>query len=451
MRKRYLIILTAFSLALAWLTIIACSAQADEYDFSRVKKENEAQVILPLETAIEEAIKNNAMLEAARAEETAREARILPSGALEDPSIEAQLTNYPISSFSARQSGMTGNEVMLVQKFPFPGKRDRLKEIAVNEFESSSREIERTKLNLIRLVKVSYYDLFLTYRRKELIYDQMNLLQGIQTIARNKYSLGTTSQSDVLELQVKSATFLIKLEEEEKNISATRAELNHLLGRRDHLSKWKPENLKESKVDLDSFISTFDEETTLSQNPKINSLKSLVKAANSKAAYTDLNTYPDFEMGVGYMQRFSNQDDNGGDFVSARVSIDLPIFQRTIRNEEQRGAKAEKMKMEALLRESTIELSHNLHATIAELKEAANKISIYRKALLPLADASILSARKAYETNETTYLTVLNLINSRFEAENDYYSALIQHESAIATLEALTGAPIPSLATKKGN
>lgn len=35
-------------------------------------------------------------------------------------------------------------------------------------------------------------------------------------------------------------------------------------------------------------------------SPQINSLRSLLKAADSKVAYTELNEYSDFEVGVGY-------------------------------------------------------------------------------------------------------------------------------------------------------
>ena len=336
---------------------------------------------------------------------------------------------------------MTGNEVMLVQKFPFPGKRDLMKEMAVNEFDSSKKEIDRTKLDLTRSVKASYLDLSLSYRKKDLLQEQLKLLRSLQAIATNRYSLGTTPQTDVLDLQVKSAVLLIKLEEEKKNVSAFRAELNHLLGRKAHLSPWKPEALKESKVTIPSLVSILDEEATLTQNPKIDSLRSLVKASQSKVALTDLNIYPDFQVGVGYMQRFPNQDDNGDDLISARVTIDLPMFQRGKRSEEQREAKAEQRKVEALLREETIELSHNLHVTVAELTETTNKLEIYRKALLPLTDASIASARNAYEVNEAPYLTVLSLINSRYEVENDYFLTLVQHERALATLESLVSGP----------
>ena len=437
-------ILALYIASICVITIIlARLAQADEYDIIGTKSSSKSKQALSLEAALSEAIENNALLRAASYEKTAKEARIIPSSELQDPALEASLTNYPITSLSNRESGMTGNEVMLTQKFPFPGKRDRLKEIAINEFESSNNEVEKTKLNLIRAVKDSYFDLFLSYKNQEVLNNQL------ESLATNKYSLGTAPQTDVLELKVRNGSILIQLEEEARKISAKRAELNHLLGREAHLSEWKPLPITQSNVNLSTILERLEQEEDTKNSPQINSLRSLLKAADSKVAYTDLNEYPDFEVGVGYMQRFSNRDDNGDDFISARVSIDLPFFQRTKHREEQREARAEREKMDALLREGTIELSHELHETVAELTEATNKIALYKRTLLPLTDASIASARKAYEANEASYLTVLNLINSRFQSESDYYSAVVQHERALAMLEALTGVSLSDLNVKR--
>ena len=443
-------ILALYIASICVITIIlARLAQADEYDIIGTKSSSKSKQALSLEAALSEAIENNALLRAASYEKTAKEARIIPSSELQDPALEASLTNYPITSLSNRESGMTGNEVMLTQKFPFPGKRDRLKEIAINEFESSNNEVEKTKLNLIRAVKDNYFDLFLSYKNQEILHNQLKLLQALESLATNKYSLGTAPQTDVLELKVRNGSILIQLEEEARKISAKRAELNHLLGREAHLSEWKPLPITQSNVNLSTILERLEQEEDTKNSPQINSLRSLLKAADSKVAYTELNEYPDFEVGVGYMQRFSNRDDNGDDFISAKVSIDLPFFQRTKHREEQREARAEKEKMDALLREGPIELSHELHETVAELTEATNKIALYKKALLPLTDASIASARKAYEANEASYLTVLNLINSRFQSESDYYSAVVQHERALAMLEALTGVSLSDLNVKR--
>lgn len=441
LKKQILIYSISFLIPLAIPLIDASYAQADG-SVGKSKKIKQADPTLTLESAIDEALEHNALLEAAGHEVVAKEARIKPSGALPDPSIEGRFTNYPINSFSPRDSGMTGNEVMLVQKFPFPGKREKLTEIAKNEFEASKEDARQTNLNLIQKVKTSYYDLFLAFEREKLLQEQSKILRALQSIAQSKYSIGTASQSEVFELQLKAASILVKIEEERKRIEATRAELNHLLGREEHLSVWKPQAITTTNINLQTVIDLCASEERLKDNPSIQSLHSLANAARSKVAYSDLNVYPDFEVGVGYMQRFSNRDDNGEDFVSARISIPLPVWRRDKQDEEQREAKAEQGKRDALLREGKIELSHALHETVAALTEAINKLALYRKAIFPLSDASIESAQKSYETNQTSYLTVLNLLNDRFEAKMDYFAALAQHESAIATLEALIGAPL---------
>ncbi len=429
----YLVPICVITLILARLTF------ADEYKITRAKDTGKNAQTLSLDAAVSEAIANNPLLKAAREEKKAKKSRILQSGALPDPALEVNLSNYPVSSVSARQSEMTGNEVMLIQKFPFPGKRDRLSDIAAFDFESSKDDLEKTKLNLIGTVKARYFDLFLSYKNREILQKQLELLHNLESLVTNKYSLGLVPQTDVLDLKVRNATLLIQIEKVAKEISVARAELNHLLGRHAHLAEWKPLAVTLSRVELPTNLEELERENTAQTSPQVKSLKSLLKSAESKVAYADLNAYPDFEIGVGYMQRFSTREDQGEDFLSARMSIDLPFFQRTTRREEQREARAEREKRAAMLKEGTLEISHALHETIAELTEAKNKIALYKRALLPLTDASIDSARKSYEANKTSYLTVLNLIYARFSSESEYYSAVVQHERGLAMFEALTG------------
>ena len=52
---------------------------------------------------------------------------------------------------------MTGKELSLEQKIPFPGKLSKLRSAARNEFESKVAAYENQKLGLIRDVKLAYY------------------------------------------------------------------------------------------------------------------------------------------------------------------------------------------------------------------------------------------------------------------------------------------------------
>lgn len=79
--------------AVAIINIFAHLAQADEYEFDTIWKKNKAQAVLSLEAALEEALDSIALLQAVKAQTTAKEARIGPSGALEIPLLEASLTN----------------------------------------------------------------------------------------------------------------------------------------------------------------------------------------------------------------------------------------------------------------------------------------------------------------------------------------------------------------------
>lgn len=441
-RRRYLSVLIGV-LAIALLAPHAAFPDSREGE-RKVNPSADRVPLLALKSALDEALEHNAYLAAAQFEADSKEARIRPAGSLPDPAIEGRLTNYPVSSFSPREAGMTGNEVMLVQKFPFPGKRDQLSTIARQEYLAAEEDSKQARLSLIRQVKLAYYQLYLAFERERLLREQEKVLRDLEEIAQVKYSLSSALQSEVLELQLKAASIQISLEGERKNREAKTAELNHLLGRDAHLLSWKPESVNATPVDLTAVRATCVSADRLNENPSIHSLETLASASRSKVSYSELNAYPDFEVGIGYMQRFANRDDSGADFVSARVSITLPFWRGDKQDEERREARAEQKKREALLREGRVELSHALHEAVAELTESTNKLALYRNTILPLSDAAIQSAEKAYGAGQASLPSVLTLTNDRFNSKLDYVETLVQHESALATLEALLGVPAAS-------
>jgi hypothetical protein len=62
---------------------------------------------------------------------------------------------------------MTMKEISISQKFPFPGKRPLMKEMAEKEAEAVSAEIGEKTNRTIKEVKIAYFDLSHVYRAKE--------------------------------------------------------------------------------------------------------------------------------------------------------------------------------------------------------------------------------------------------------------------------------------------
>ena len=149
-----------------------------------------AQAPLDLRALIDEAMAQNPSLDVLRNRMDAQRARIPQAGALMDPMLKFELSNVPLSDFDFASTPMSGKQLMLSQKLPYPGKRgikERVAEHMTNEIEWAYQD--RTGL-IVNLVKQDYFNLAFIERSIEITKKNEQLLKDFVHIAEKKYEVG---------------------------------------------------------------------------------------------------------------------------------------------------------------------------------------------------------------------------------------------------------------------
>ncbi len=399
---------------------------------------------ITLQSLISEAVEKNAELRASKAEVVSREAEAGPAGSYEDPMLSFEAMNYPVDTLSQREFGMTGNQISLTQKIPFPGKLSKRSRAAGLEAEAQKEMSEIKRLDLIKNLKLAYYDLSFAFKKYDSLGEQRKILNQLVTITRNNYSLGKAPQAEVLSLQVEEASLLDQLLTVEKQIKAKLGVVNHLLGRADH-SQYvygRPEAIKKTPFGFSHHSEKTLADKAILKSPMIKTKIAKVSATEARLSYAKWNYLPDFEFKAGYSFRKPSPNDRGVDFVSVMVGITLPIWAGTKQSEERRGAEAEKIRAEALLDEERNNLSHMVHVIYAELEESNKRLQLFEGGILPLSRQAVVAGRSAYLTKKIDYATLLNAVNKQFQMEVSHAEALTAYESKIAEIEALIGEPV---------
>lgn len=399
---------------------------------------------LKLESLIQEALSQNAELKAAHAETEASRAKAGPAGSYEDPVLGLEAMNYPVDTFSTRDYGMTGNQLSLSQKIPFPGKLSKRREAA--EFDSKAQEqfSKLIELKLVKQVKFIYYDLFLAYRKFDTLNDQKGVLEQLTTVTRNNYALNKTSQAEVLNLQVETAEAVDKILEMERKIQGLLGELNHLLGKWDHSQflYGRPEGLKSEPFDFSKYSEKVLLDLAIEKSPLVMARREEQRAAESRLSYAKRSYLPDFDFKLSYTFRSPNAMDNGTDFVSGMVGITIPLWAGSRQSEQVREAMAEKNRVDSLVDAERNRLAHEIHVTLASIEESTKRIQLYEGGVLPLTRQAVTSARSAYLTRKLEYSTLLGAINRRYQMEVSYAEALATYHSKLAELEEIIGQPL---------
>lgn len=444
---------TASWLALAALVLTATGtpgvarAEGDEVPRSLSSSSSEATgstgaPVIKLKDLIDEALSNRPLLKAAKFEAQSKEAEIAPKGSYERPVVGVAAMNYPVDTFSAGEFGMTGKEVSLTQKIPFPGKLSKLSNAAESEYFSKKETYNNKQLELIKEVRLAYYALYLAYKRRDTLNEQLGLIRNLIGVTRSRYSLNKVTQAEVLSLQTEEGNLMDQILMAEKQIAVKTGDLNHAVGRASHHTIARPEDLKKTKIDLTKLTEQAFGERILAKNPSLKAMGYELDAADNKLSYSKWNYLPDFEFRVGYTFREPSPGDRGVNFVSGAVGVSIPLWALSKESEEVKGARADKAKAEALLDEERIHMLHMVHTNYSELEEAYNRLKLLEGGLLPLARQAVISGKSAYLTGKMDYATILNITRSRFQTELSYYEALANYESKIAEFESLVGEPL---------
>ena len=149
------------------------------------------------------------------------------------------------------------------------------------------------------------------------------------------------------------------------------------------------------------------------------------------------NFRPDFN--VQYMYQHTNGDTR--DYYMATFGIRLPNRGRQKAELAEAQQNQERARRE-LDSESQRVLS-DVQQQYVRAKTSEDRLKIYSDGLVPQSEATFRSALSAYQTNRQDFETLLSSFLDVLNLDLEYRSELVQHESALAELERLTGVDVP--------
>ena len=76
-------------------------------------------------------------------------------------------------------------------------------------------------------------------------------------------------------------------------------------------------------------------------------------------------------------------------------------------------------------------------------KTSADRLKIYNDGLVPQSEATFRAALSAYQSNRQDFESLLSSFLDVLNLDLEYRSELVEHESALAELERLTGVDVP--------
>ncbi len=355
---------------------------------------------------------------------------------LADPIMQFGLMNMPVDTFEFNQEPVTQKTISVSQAFPFPGKLGLRSEMAEKDIAASELDLEEVKLNLVKGVKKTFYELCFILAAIDITNENKKLLETFVSIAETKYSVGKGIQQDVLKAQVELSKILDQLIVLEKFAATEKARLNMLM----NFLPQKPLTIPHGITQTEFSFSVEQLQALADLNrpalSKINVLREKYEAAKELA---EKDYYPNFNVGFKYGQRQDNRLADRPDFVSAFVGINIPIWFQSKQSKKvsEVGYKVEMTK--ETYNKTKNQIYFNIKAFVDKETQSSKTIQLIKQGILPQARQSLESALAGYSVDKVDFLTLLNNQVTLFQWEVKYHRELTEYEKTLAEIENIVG------------
>jgi len=316
------------------------------------------------------------------------------------------------------------------QKQPNPGELRLWSEAARREADTQHAQVEVFRSNIVDQVKTIYLRLAYLYQMYDLDDRGAADLAALIQNEVSKYSLGMGSQAEVLEAQLERTKLLRETTLQHEEVGGLQANLKALLHRLPDSPDIIPEPfaatpLKRSASDL--FLKA------AAQNPTLAADSRMIEAQSAQLDAAKADTNSEFNLGYtfpqtgegyrdGYVLTFNRQLPRGpgeDDRIAAAIE----------RLETSHSQASE----DRLLRLAEVQKQYVVVTSADELMREC------RDGLIPQSKSVYQSKLAGYQSNREKFSAVIEAFLDELNFENDDLQALLDHETALAHLETLTG------------
>ena len=395
---------------------------------------DEARLSLPV--LVEEMATKNPEIKAARQRWEAAKAVVPQVQTLPDPKLQFGYQRMPMTE--PLQGAMYG----FGQEIPFPGKLRLKGEVAQREADRIEQEYLAVRLRLIARLKETYFDLHFVHKSIEIVEKNKTLLMQFEKTAKARYSVGQAAQQDVFRAQVEISRVLDRLAVLDQQKESLHAAINRLLNRPPAGPLGTPEEIQTTIMtiplqELNRRAEAF--------SPALLATAKSVDRSEQTVALAKRQYYPDFDVNALGL-RNDRINDNG---YQVMLGIKIPLFYETKQRQGVNEALAGLSGAREDLTATKQDLLFQAKDGFVQAQRAERLITILRDAIIPLATLALQAAQAGYGVGKVDFLTLLNSLLTLQESQLELHGEMVNHEKALARLEAVTGGPLSGMTEER--
>jgi cobalt-zinc-cadmium efflux system outer membrane protein len=361
--------------------------------------------------------------------------------------VAKQVSAFPETQVSVQQfsvgsprpfAGYSNSEFAYIgfgasQDIPYPGKRQLRARVAEHEADSMEAQTDSVRRMVVGNLKTVYFRVAYIQQSLGVLQKSDELLNQVQQAAEARYRVGQGNQQDVLKAQLQHTKILQEIAHHHQEEELLEAQIKQLLGRPQDSPDVIAETLTARSL---SFSAPELLQKASEQNPDVRSKQASIQQQQTQVDLAHKNFRPDFN--VQYNYQHTNGDTR--DYYMATFGVRLPNRGRQ---------KAELAEAQQNQERAHRELDSESQRVLSEVKQqfvraktSEEQLKIYSDGLVPQSEATFQSALSAYQSNRQDFESLLSSFLDVLNLDLEYRNELVEHESALAELERLTGVDV---------
>lgn len=320
------------------------------------------------------------------------------------------------------------------QDLPYPGKRQLRGLVAEHEAESMEAQTDSVRRTIVGNLKRVYFQLAYIQQTLGILLKSDELLNQVQGAAEARYRVGHGNQQDVLKAELQHTKLLQEIAHHHQEEGLLEAQIKQLLDRPQESPDIVTEPLA-ARV-LPYAVAELLQRAR-EQNPNVRAKEASTHQREAQVELARKNFRPDFN--VQYM--YEHNASQFRDYYVATFGIRLPNRGRQ---------KAELAEAQQNQQHAQRELDSESQRVLSEVQQqyvlaqtSVERLKIYTEGLIPQSEATFRSGLAAYQSNRQDFESLLSSFLDVLNLDLEYRSELVEHESALAELERLTGVDVP--------
>lgn len=336
--------------------------------------------------------------------------------------------------------GPQRHRVSASQWFPWPTKLSAGSDAATLEAKAAQQRFEGRALAVAAEVSTAYWALWRTARHKEVLREEIDVLQSLAEQVEGRVAVGVAELSDLaqLDLMLSRARDRYASLAEQEVVASVR--LVRVLGASDGTAT----PVSPLEPDPKRLVNSPDELAAgAAEHPDVRAFQALSSAAEQREREARADRAPSFGLGVdwiltGDVGTEPLPTESGKDAVALSLSVKVPLWSRAYRAAEAEArARGAASRSRAIDARNGVSAEVRAHAVLVD--DAARRVEFFDGTLIPQALTAFESVSASYAAGRSTVAELLLAEQALLGLRAERYTALATYGTELALLERAVG------------